>query len=204
MILNKLKKLQPYLKDLIAISILFFLAWMFYEKPSVNIKVKPKDAKIEQTNLENIQQTEEQSEIAKSINIFKEIDDIEEIEQPTFKEVLFGEKKGNITLIAIVGTKKEMRALVLDHTNNLRELKKGEKIENEVVVSLISDTFVRFKSGNKIKDLYLYKKHDNISRNVPEVPPPFIPSMEQMNIAPEEEQSMNPEEMTELRRGRLR
>lgn len=204
MILNKLKNLQPYLKDIIAVLILFFLAWMFYEKPSVTIKVKPKDAKVEQTHSENIQQTEEQSEIAKSINIFKEIDDIKEIEQPTFKEVLFGEKKGNITLIAIAGTKKDKKALILDHANNLRELKKGEKIENEVMVSLISDTFVRFKSGNKIKDLYLYKKDDNISRNVPKVPPPFIPSKEQMNIEPEEEQSMNPEEMIKLRRGRLR
>lgn len=180
--IDKIKFIKPYLKDFIALTILILLALIFYDKLLGDI---PDIPKLEPYNLSNREKTEEYqikendfSNLNKILSLFKEENIIEESETkiPTFEEVLFGTEYSNIKLIAITGTEKDKRALVIDHMNNLRTFRKGDKIDGNTIVSDITYTSVKFKSKNKTRELFLYKKEDfrKTSKTVSQQQPSII------------------------------
>ncbi|MEN2985924.1 MAG: hypothetical protein ABDH16_04635 [Thermodesulfovibrionaceae bacterium] len=207
--IEKIKFVQPYFKDLIIAVILLFISLIFYEKPVIEIREMHKINTVkEKVEKEKISQTKENTdfEMSKVLSIFKgeRISEESEIKQPTFKEALFEGRYGRVKLVAITGTEKNKKAIVLDHLNNLRTLKKGEKIEDEVIVVNISDTSVKFKSGNKTKELSLYKKEDDIPLKMPR--PRVTPLKPKQEEIIEEQETIEEEESPArvLKREKLR
>lgn len=195
--IEKIKLNRIYLKDLIVLIILIFLALNFYDKPSVNIhdlnKSKPNNFKEEGKKDESEKIDSDSSAIKKQLSLFKEEIENEEQEtkQPTFEEVLFSKGYDNIKLIAITGTEKNKKALVVDHMNNLRIFKKGEKIDSNIIVLDISNVSIKFKSKSRVKELFLYKRDENIRETKKEIQPPV------MRQQPKQEEIIHDQEPTE-------
>ena len=164
--------LKLYLKDLIIFIFLIIVAIVFYDK--LIIKTLPNkslavEKKVTIEELEKKDGNRREDIYYKNINataILKLFQDTAEkgekkvyIEKPpSFKEYLFNETLGSIKVLAIFGSPNQKRALIVDHMNNIKILRDGEKIEKDVVVLNISESSIKFKSGNRIKELMLFQK----------------------------------------------
>lgn len=167
---SKLQEIRVYLKDILALSLILLFSTIFYQAPpEINLEEKrsafknlSNQSQVKEKGLEN-EEKELYPDLPKNLFIFKtaliQKPKEEKITLPTFKEVLFGEKAGNIKLLAIMGNSKEKKAHLITHTGDLVTVKKGDKIDG-VVVASISNKSVKFKWKNKVIELYLYKKKE--------------------------------------------
>lgn len=154
----KIKKFSYLLKDILTFLILIiFIPIFLTEKPKLEIeKIKEKKTIDKQKILkkeENLNLNELYPNLSKDLSIFKTFKEPEK-KEPTFSEALLNDA---IKVILITGVNKQKRAMILDHQNITKIIKKGERID-KVLVSEITDTSVRFKIDGKIKEINLYKK----------------------------------------------
>ncbi|MCM8819503.1 MAG: hypothetical protein NC925_01780 [Candidatus Omnitrophica bacterium] len=164
--------LKLYLKDLIIFIFLIIVAIVFYDKPIIKTlpnKSLAVEKKVTIEELEKKDGNRRKDIYYKNINataILKLFQDTGEkgeqkvhIEKPpSLKEYLFNETLGSIKVLAIFGSPNQKRALIVDHMNNIKILREGERIEKDVVVLNISESSIKFKSGNRIKELMLFQK----------------------------------------------
>uniref|UniRef100_A0A7V5XHF1 Uncharacterized protein n=1 Tax=Thermodesulfobacterium geofontis TaxID=1295609 RepID=A0A7V5XHF1_9BACT len=158
----KIKKFSYLLKDiLIFLILIIFLPIFLTEKPKVEIE-NIKESKVNEENKilkegkkskKNLNLNELYPNLSKELSIFKTSKEPEE-KEPTFSEALLNDA---IKVILITGIDKQKRAMILDHQNITRIIKKGERIDN-VLVADITDTSVKFKIDGKMKEINLYKK----------------------------------------------
>jgi len=154
----KIKKISYLLKDILTFIILIiFLPIFFTEKPKLGIeKIKEKKT-IDKNKMlkkeENLNLNELYPNLSKDLSIFKTFKEPEK-KEPTFSEALLNDA---IKVILITGVNNQKRAMILDHQNITKIIKKGERID-KVLVLEITDTSVKFKIDGKIKEISLYKK----------------------------------------------
>jgi hypothetical protein len=204
----KSQKIKPYLKDILAILCIFILSLKSYQKPTISY-----DDKINKSNnmtdqidsKENITETLKEDpypHLSKSLSLFKGTEtplaNETKITQPTFKEILFGEKPGTLKLLAIMGREEEKKAYLVDHQGNLRIIKKGDKID-EVIVFSITDKAVKFKWKNQLKEIYLYT-----NRPSPNYPSPQIEPISNIEEKIEEEERIKRPDLRNFRPKRER
>jgi hypothetical protein len=154
----KIKKFSYLLKDILTFIILIiFLPIFFTEKPKLGIENIKENRIIDKNKMlnkeENLNLNELYPNLSKDLSIFKTFKEPEK-KEPTFSEALLNDA---IKVILITGVNNQKRAMILDHQNITRIIKKGERID-KVLVLEITDTSVKFKIDGKIKEISLYKK----------------------------------------------
>jgi hypothetical protein len=154
----KIKKFSYLLKDILTFIILIiFLPIFFTEKPKLGIENIKENRIIDKNKMlkkeENLNLNELYPNLSKDLSIFKTFKEPEK-KEPTFYEALLNDA---IKVILITGVNNQKRAMILDHQNITKIIKKGERID-KVLVLEITDTSVKFKIDGKIKEISLYKK----------------------------------------------
>jgi hypothetical protein len=154
----KIKKFSYLLKDILTFLILIiFLPIFLTEKPKLEIENIKENKIIDKNKIlkkeKNLNLNELYPNLSKDLSIFKTFKEPEK-KEPTFSESLLNDA---IKVILITGVNKQKRAMILDHQNITKIIKKGDKIDN-VLVADITDTSVKFKIDGKIKEINLYKK----------------------------------------------
>jgi len=154
----KIKKFSYLLKDILTFIILIiFLPIFFTEKPKLGIENIKENRIIDKNKMlkkeENLNLNELYPNLSKDLSIFKTFKEPEK-KEPTFSEALLNDA---IKVILITGVNNQKRAMILDHQNLTKIIKKGERID-KVLVLEITDTSVKFKIDGKIKEISLYKK----------------------------------------------
>ena len=154
----KIKKFSYLLKDILTFIILIiFLPIFFTEKPKLGIENIKENRIIDKNKMlkkeENLNLNELYPNLSKDLSIFKTFKEPEK-KEPTFYEALLNDA---IKVILITGVNNQKRAMILDHQNITKIIKKGERID-KVLVLEITDTSVKFKIDGKIKEISIYKK----------------------------------------------
>ena len=190
----KIKKFSYLLKDILTFIILIiFLPIFFTEKPKLGIENIKENRIIDKNKMlkkENLNLNELYPNLSKDLSIFKTFKEPEK-KEPTFSEALLNDA---IKVILITGVNNQKRAMILDHQNITKIIKKGERID-KVLVLEITDTSVKFKIDGKIKEISLYKKS---------IKSPIIESKRTFQTieTPVEEKSMEKEPIEIKRQGR--
>lgn len=205
---TKFKSIRKYSKDLFLLVICFFIGFIYYQKLSIElhnfIKLEKSNLVLSNTSLKlyHDNDTNKSSNLTiknrekpfdeRILMLFQqEIKNVEvQSKIPSFEEVLFGNDYSKIKLIAIMGTKQNKKALVIDHLNNLRIFKVGDKVDKNTLILDITETSIKFKSKNNIKEIFLYREKEQVILNPPIAtsPPPPLPrppSVEEQHIEDE-------------------
>jgi hypothetical protein len=191
----KIKNFSYLLKDILILLILIIsLPFFLTEKPKLGIQNIKENRIIDKNKMlkkeENLNLNELYPNLSKDLSIFKTFKEPEK-KEPTFSEALLNDA---IKVILITGVNNQKRAMILDHQNLTKIIKKGERID-KVLVLEITDTSVKFKIDGKIKEISLYKKS---------IKSPIIESKRTFQTieTPVEEKSMEKEPIEIKRQGR--
>jgi hypothetical protein len=154
----KIKKFSYLLKDILTFIILIiFLPIFLTKKPKLEIENIKENKIIDKNKIlkkeKNLNLNELYPNLSKDLSIFKTFKEPEK-KEPTFSEALLNDA---IKVILITGVNNQKRAMILDHQNITKIIKKGERID-KVLVLEITDTSVKFKIDGKIKEISIYKK----------------------------------------------